>query len=162
MEVGCSMGGDNSSAYVASRRIGDATVTVISEGFSLAPHGQIHPRDVPELAWREAIPEANGEGSLPLGVNVVHITLEEASILVDAGVEDPQSPWGREAAATYGITRTPGVVAGLRSIGIAPEGITHVLITHAHSDHFAGAVDEWDGLPVPRFPNARYLLHIGD
>jgi glyoxylase-like metal-dependent hydrolase (beta-lactamase superfamily II) len=151
-----------SALHVAPRLVGGAVIHVISEGVSPTPHGVIHSPGVPEAEWREAILDADAEGNVPLGMNAVHIGLDGASILVDTGVEDPQSDWGQHAAETYGIVRTPGVIAGLRSVGIAPDEITHVLITHADGDHFGGAVDERDRLPVPRYRNARYLLNRRD
>ena len=48
--------------------------------------------------------------------------------------------------------------AGLHSIGVSPEEITHVIITHPHGDHFVAATIERAGERVPRYPNARYLL----
>lgn len=147
---------------LSTRSIGSAVIRVISEGVSPTSHGMIHPPDVPEAEWRDAMPNADAEGILRLGMNVIHIAAGGASILVDTGVEDPLSDWGRHAADTYGLTRTAGVVAELRSVGIAPEQITHVVITHADGDHFAGAVDQRGGQPVPRFRNARYLLNRRD
>jgi glyoxylase-like metal-dependent hydrolase (beta-lactamase superfamily II) len=57
---------------------------------------------------------------------------------------------------------TPGLEAGLASIGVTPDDITHLLITHGHLDHFRGMVTERDGKQVPRFANARYLVGAGD
>ena len=57
------------------------------------------------------------------------------------------------------LRRTPGVQAGLAAVGIAPEQITHVLMTHAHDDHFLGAtVRRRDGQHIPRYPQARYVI----
>jgi glyoxylase-like metal-dependent hydrolase (beta-lactamase superfamily II) len=46
----------------------------------------------------------------------------------------------------------------LTSIGVRPEQITHVLITHTHDDHFAGVTVERGGARVARFPRARHLV----
>lgn len=142
-------------SYVSSRSIGDATVTVISEGtLPWAPEIQAL-----ELEWRRAMPEADANGVLPLGINVVHIRTGDASILVDPGFDDPESSWQLEhGAASPGLTRTPGLEAGLAGIGVAPDQITHVLITHSHKDHFCGVAVVQGGRHVPRFPNARHLL----
>ena len=47
-------------------------------------------------------------------------------------------------------------------VGVRPEEITHVLITHAHYDHFAGVAVERDGRYVARFPQARHLIGRAD
>jgi glyoxylase-like metal-dependent hydrolase (beta-lactamase superfamily II) len=57
---------------------------------------------------------------------------------------------------------TPGLEAGLATIGVKIEDITHLLITHGHLDHFRGMITERDGKQVPRFANARYLVGAGD
>lgn len=145
--------------FVDSRRFGEITVTVIDEGTCLYHHSL----DVPESEWRPALTEADERGMIHCGQNVVHIKAGEASILVDTGLDDPGSAWDRRAGEeTEAWQRSPGLVAGLASIGVRPEDITHVLITHAHFDHIVGAAVERDGRYVPRYPNARYLLGRAD
>ena len=145
------MASETTAGYVASRRIGEATVTVISEGtfpWKLD-------LEAPEAEWRRAIPEANAAGEVVLGANVVHIRLGSDSILIDPGFADPSEP---PPAYFPGLKRSPGLLAGLAAIGVAPEEITHVVITHAHSDHFMGVTAERDGERLARFPRARHLL----
>ena len=38
--------------------------------------------------------------------------------------------------------RTPGVGAGLASMGIKPQDVTHILLTHVHFDHVIGLAVE--------------------
>ncbi len=47
------------------------------------------------------------------------------------------------------------LITALAAAGIHPEQITGVIITHGHSDHFNGCVNE-DGTPA--FPNAPYYI----
>lgn len=47
------------------------------------------------------------------------------------------------------------LLENLRQAGIAPEDIGIVLLSHAHPDHYGGALDS-KGRPA--FPNARYLI----
>ena len=145
--------------YVDQRRIGEATVTVISEGSLVwAPHFP-----VPEAEWRAAMPEANEAGEVQLGLNLVHLRLGDASIMVDPGCDDPGSSWHEGFAKRFkGVSRTPGLGRALEGIGVLAQDITHVLITHGHGDHFAGVtVEEGDAL-IARFPNARHFIGRGD
>jgi glyoxylase-like metal-dependent hydrolase (beta-lactamase superfamily II) len=148
-----------SPEYVESRLFGDARVTVISDGTSLwTPNFA-----VPSTQLRAAIPEMDAHGRITIGFHVIHIAMGGASILIDAGFDDPESAWGRKFASTWeGIDRSPGVEAGLASIGVPPEEITHLIITHAHFDHYVGTTVERDGDLVPRFPNARHLIGRAD
>ena len=139
------------SQYVSSRRIGEATVTAIDDGtLRWNPHLQ-----APEEARRRAMPEAEPDGTLTLGCHVAHVRLGATSLLIDTGYDDPSPQFARAHPA---FTSSPGVTAGLASIGVRPEEITHVLLTHAHGDHFAAATVERGDGRVPRYPRARYLL----
>jgi glyoxylase-like metal-dependent hydrolase (beta-lactamase superfamily II) len=84
--------------------------------------------------------------------NSAHIAADGASILVDAGLIEysPGSIWWPPR-----IERSPGIVAGLATIGVRPEDVTHLVITHAHDDHFAGATERRGDADEPRFPRAR-------
>jgi glyoxylase-like metal-dependent hydrolase (beta-lactamase superfamily II) len=145
--------------YVSTRRIGDATVTVINEGSEYwAPD-----LSAPEDAWRAAMPHLDADGRIPTATHIAHVQMGDASILIDAGLEDPDSAWWqRWQEHAPDATRTPGAQAGLASIGVAPADITHVLITHWHYDHVVGLAVERDGEFVPRYPNARVFMGRAD
>jgi len=145
------MDGHPDAAFVTSRRFGDATVTLISEGtFPWTPE-----LTAPEAAWRRAMPEADASGAITLGVNVAHIRLGGASILVDPGFDDPSAAPHEQFV---GLVRSEGLIAGLRTIGVEPDTITHVLLTHTHDDHYAGVTVMRDGGRVVRFPRARHFV----
>ncbi|MGH2388757.1 MAG: MBL fold metallo-hydrolase [Chloroflexota bacterium] len=151
--------GEEQPAFTASRRVGEAIVTVISDGI-LRTAPMISWLDQPEDEARHAMPEVDAKGEMELGMNVVHVCLGEASILLDPG-------WGELNPASWLVTelgaeRSPGVQAALPTLGIQAEDITHVLISHAHDDHFTGATVERERRQAPRYPNARYLLGRAD
>jgi glyoxylase-like metal-dependent hydrolase (beta-lactamase superfamily II) len=143
--------------YVDSRRVGDATVTIVSDGtLRWAPQ-----LSAPEADWRRAMPEADEHGALTFPMNLAHLRVPagrgDASVLVDLGFDEPTSSSHWPSA-----DRSPGLIAGLASIGVAPADLTHVLITHPHGDHIAGATVERGGRREARFPNARHLLGRAD
>jgi glyoxylase-like metal-dependent hydrolase (beta-lactamase superfamily II) len=148
------------SAYVASRQFGDATVTIISDGYM---RGKVA-LPLPEAEWRPAIPEADAEGLISYGLNFLHIRLNDASIVIDpSGLDDPSANMIEVFMEHYpAYLVTPGLEAGLASIGVTLADVTHVLLTHGHLDHYRGMITERDGKQVPRFPNARYLVGAGD
>jgi len=143
--------------YVSTRRIGDARVTLINDGiFDAIP--LIPWMDAPAAEVRRAVPEADANGAIGhSGMIVAHVRIGHASILIDPGVGDLDP--GSWLVTDLKLRRTPGVQAGLAASGIAPEQITHVLMTHAHDDHFLGAtVRRRDGQHIPRYPQARYVI----
>jgi glyoxylase-like metal-dependent hydrolase (beta-lactamase superfamily II) len=141
--------------FVASRRIGEAMVTVISDGtLRWEPKFQIS-----EDARRDALRDADAEGKVTLGLNLAHVRLGGASVVVDPGLDDPSSAWAAEFAAKWpGLTRSPGIAAALPRIDVQPGAVTHVVITHAHEDHLAGVAAERGRELVLRFPNARHFI----
>ena len=147
------------SAIVASRAFGDATVTIISDGM-LHAAPMISWLGVSEREARAAMPEADPAGTMAIGMNVAHVRIGDASILLDPG-------WGELDPSSWLVTelggeRSPGVQAGLASLSIQPDRITHVLISHAHDDHFTGSTVAVNGRRQPRYPRARYLLGRAD
>jgi glyoxylase-like metal-dependent hydrolase (beta-lactamase superfamily II) len=83
-------------------------------------------------------------GKIDIPVNVFYFERDGARILIDAGS-------GSQMQA--GLGRLP---ESLRTAGIAPESITHVLLTHLHPDHSDGLIDN---ASEPIFPKATIVLH---
>ncbi|HEY6539685.1 MAG TPA: MBL fold metallo-hydrolase, partial [Ktedonobacteraceae bacterium] len=138
--------------------LGDATLTIINVGDMMVDMAE--EINVPESEWRPLY-GAGFAGSRPYPSQCVHIALPHASILVDAG--DYALAIALEPSyLPPNYAPPPGIVEQLRSRGIRPEDITHLIITHAHFDHYDGTTIERDGKYVPRFPSARVLLGRAD
>ncbi len=138
--------------------LGEATVTVINAGNMILDLSEI--MNVPESEWRPRY-SAAFEQSLPFPSQSIHIALPDVSILVDANhyaiVVPPGSPY-----LPPNYQPPPGLVAQLLEKGIHPQDITHLVITHAHLDHYAGITTESEGKYLPCFPNARSYLGRAD
>lgn len=140
--------------HLRSYRIGQAVLTVINVGDSLWNLGD-------ELALP---PEARTEYPAvferrPFPSQCVHIALPGASLLVDAS-RYTAAPGSDDIPPDYSLP--PSLVESLASIGVAPDDITHVVITHPHWDHINGLTVERDGKLVPCFPRARHFLGRAD
>jgi glyoxylase-like metal-dependent hydrolase (beta-lactamase superfamily II) len=114
--------------------------------------------NVPESVWRPDYAQYF-EHPLMFPTQGIHISLPGMSLLIDAPIYDltPDSPFYLPNAQPL-----PGLVEQLAEQGIAPEDVTHVVITHTHFDHINGATIEQEGHLTPRFPNARYYLGRAD
>jgi glyoxylase-like metal-dependent hydrolase (beta-lactamase superfamily II) len=138
------------AAFVDTRRVGDATITVVSEGALKWP-----PRfSIPEEELRRVLPDLDEQGRVWLGLNDIIIRLGGAVIVVDPGMDDPDSRWQRDRARVWPnwpVTRSPGLAAAMADLTIEPEDVTHVLITHPHVDHYPGVtVERGDDLVAER------------
>ena len=84
------------------------------------------------------------DGPMPLDYNLWIVRNAHRTILVDTG-------FGARAAAERNRPLDFDPVEGLARLGIAPESLDDIVLTHLHYDH-AGNLD--------RFPNARF--HVQD
>ena len=78
-------------------------------------------------------------------------------IVIDTGVGNRKP---RAAAARMDQLNTL-VMPWLEAAGAGPEQVTHVVMTHLHTDHVGWNTVEKDGKWVPTFPKARYLIPQG-
>ncbi|HYN87694.1 MAG TPA: MBL fold metallo-hydrolase [Ardenticatenaceae bacterium] len=142
--------------HIHTFRLGAATVSVINLGtlrVNLAEWLRL-----PESAWppRHA---ADLRQPLHVPMQAIHIALGDASILVDPC--DVQSI-AESSFAPPDYQPPPDLLHQLARLGAPPEEITHVVITHAHFDHYSG-ITIWDGSARrPAFPRARHFLGRAD
>ncbi len=132
-------------AAVMHRRIGDITVSTISDGFlegSMAVMQNItveESSDMLRAAFRP-VPRRTA-------VNTFLIRSKGRTALVDTGC-------GTKMQATGGR-----LLAHLAAIGVAPAEVDTVLLTHMHPDHSNGLTDD-NG--AKHFPNAELVMHAAE
>ena len=117
----------------------------------LAEYGDVYP-EVPAEAWepyRELYPELFSAESWRLPCNCFIVRSGGITILVDTGVGPPGLwDWTAEDEG-----RLPGA---LDDLGIRPDDVDIVFLTHLHIDHLGWNTD-LEGVAL--FPRARYVVH---
>jgi glyoxylase-like metal-dependent hydrolase (beta-lactamase superfamily II) len=123
------------------KQIGDITVTALSDGVLAAPLDVVlgvERAEIERLAGRKP-----GE-PLPIAVNAFLLERAGKLALVDTGSGNSMGP-------TLG--KLP---QNLRALGVSPERIETIFLTHLHPDHSNGLVDD-AGNAI--YPNAEVVLH---
>lgn len=145
--------------FIDTRKVGAAEVTIVSEGgLRWAPRFP-----VPDSDWHAAAPEADDEGRVPLGLNSAIIRIDDTVVVIDPNLDDEGTTASDGFLKAFTDTyRTAGRPAALEQLGISPDEVSLVIITHTHDDHLTGITKTVDGEDVPRFPNARHLVGAAD
>lgn len=110
---------------------------------------------VPRVAWqRRLAPDL--QHRVPLAARCLVVQQGEAVLVVDCGLGDR---WGEGERERLGMAaQPPGVEAGLRAVGLTPEQVTHLVLTHLHFDHSGGLLRAGPGPAAPVFPRAQIIV----
>jgi len=145
--------------------LGDVTITRIEEMHGpFLPAAQLFP-DLPEQAWQEhretLVPDHLGADNATIHVAVQTWLLGSGgrTILIDTGVGNDKT---RPAVESWDHLEQPGYLDNLARAGVRPEDVDLVVNTHLHVDHVGWNTRLADGVWVPTFPNATYLMHKAD
>jgi len=125
--------------------LGEARMTVVSDGYFLAPISTVGVNADPEEV--RAYMEAHfllSEDRVLNHTNHIIIELGDAKVLVDVG----------SGKRIYENT-AGNLLENMEAAGFAQEDITHVALTHAHPDHVWGTRDDFDDV---LFPDAEYIM----
>ncbi|HEV8241890.1 MAG TPA: MBL fold metallo-hydrolase [Thermoanaerobaculia bacterium] len=116
---------------------------------------------VPKVLWERQKP-ADAQNRIEMTTNCLLLRGEGAVALVDAGIGEKLDERGRETFAVP--PEGERLLDRMATLGVAPEDVTHVLLTHLHFDHCGwstrrrGHPDSPEPRWVPTFPRARYFL----
>jgi glyoxylase-like metal-dependent hydrolase (beta-lactamase superfamily II) len=139
---------ESSSPAPLRYRIGDLDVSVISDGEFRLDGGAMYGM-VPKTRW-ETITPADARNRVRIGLHCLLVQGPDFTALLETGIG---RDWGAAWDERYGILHPPSVEESLRAVGVAPEEITHAVVTHLHFDHAGG---------LPHLPRARLVVQKGE
>lgn len=110
---------------------------------------------VPKVLWNRAAP-ADERNRIRMRMTCLLLEGNGQKILVDAGSGTKDDPKFRDI---YAIEGPEGLTQDLATLGVKPEDINAVALTHLHFDHCGGGTTRGaDGVVKPTFPNATYFV----
>ena len=132
-------------------KIGKYKLSIIESGFFALDGGAMF-GIIPKPLWQKTNPpdEVNR-----IKLSTRHLILESDSkkIIIDTGMGEK---WDDKSKNIYNIDNTLTMNTTLQQIGLNPDDITDVILTHLHFDHTGGSTILVDGKLQPAFPNAKY------
>ncbi|TWT34282.1 MBL fold metallo-hydrolase [Blastopirellula retiformator] len=134
-------------------QIGDWRVDLVSGGRFLHDGGILY-GVVPKAIWEKMTP-ADPQNRVPLGMHCVVARNQTHTVLIDAGHGDKLSPLDRKS---YSLEPGWPLLTDLARLGIAPEDVDVVILSHLHWDHAGGATSRIDGQMKSTFPKATYYV----
>lgn len=134
--------------------IGDYTLTWLRGGVTHLDGGAMF-GVVPKALWSKKYP-VNEKNQIELRSDPILIQGHGKNILLEAGLGNGR--FNDKQMKNLGITEESFVEEDLKSLGLKPEDIDDVLMTHMHFDHCAGLVKWENDKEVPAFEKAE--VHI--
>jgi glyoxylase-like metal-dependent hydrolase (beta-lactamase superfamily II) len=139
---------------VAPRKLGRFQLHCLSDGYWRMDGGSVF-GVVPRVMW-EKLKTPDARNRIQMATNCLLVRTPDANILVEAGIGPKLSDKERDI---YAYERDPGLPESLRTVGLAPEDIDLVILSHLHFDHCGSLIaPERDGQLTPLFPRARHVV----
>lgn len=135
-------------------RLGDVTITILDVYGIPETLGKLIPAPAEERTAEDEVALARTE---ELPVQCILVRAPGGAVLVDAG--DYEAEFDGAKRVNF---NPPDLLERLAAIGVAPGDVEHVVITHAHGDHYNRLTIERGGSYEVAFPNARCYLGKGD
>jgi glyoxylase-like metal-dependent hydrolase (beta-lactamase superfamily II) len=135
--------------------IGDARVTVLNGGNFRLDGGAMH-GVVPKTLWSKLV-SCDPLNRCEYATRCLLIEAAGKRVLVETGNGDKFSPKLKDI---YGIDHDRAIEVALREVGLSPDDIDFVVMTHMHFDHSGGTTrhsTKGSGL-APVFRRARHVV----
>ncbi|MFD3583257.1 MBL fold metallo-hydrolase [Streptomyces sp. NPDC058683] len=142
-------------------RLGDLTVHFLPDGVIRAHPLQAYPAHV-HHAQESGLDLLDEQGMLVLSVGALLVETPHARVLIDVGIGPRTiaipSP---DPALPAGVMVGGQLLDSLTRVGLRPDSIDAVLLSHLHADH-VGWLTSDNTSARPTFPNAEYFVGAGE
>ena len=140
-------------------RVGRFELTPLLDGYIRLDGGAMF-GVVPKTLWSKRM-AADDRNRITMAMRPLLIRPPSGPLtIVDAGAGDKMDARSRDI---YGLDRAENLDGALARAGVRAEDIELVIASHLHFDHAGGFTRKLeDGVVVPRFPNARYVVNRGE
>jgi glyoxylase-like metal-dependent hydrolase (beta-lactamase superfamily II) len=135
-----------------SYRIGDLTVHALTDGVCWMDAGGVF-GIIPKPLWLK-VAQPDDANRVPMALRCLLVESEGKRILVETGFGPKLPPKQRDI---FAIPQSL-LLSELAAIGLGPEAVDAVIVTHLHGDHAGGLTTIRDGVAAPTFPRARVYV----
>lgn len=143
--------------HLFTRHCGNWTVSVVCAGIVKMDGGAIF-GVVPKPLWEKRL-RADLRNRVTLAMQCLLVQNDDECILVETGFGGKVNDKLREI---YGLNEEPGLLASLGELGVTPDQVSRVIVTHLHQDHAGGCTVLTEQGYKPTFPNAMYYVQKGE
>lgn len=134
--------------------IGEIRVTWLTGGRSNLDGGAMF-GVVPKPLWSRKY-EYNEKNQIPLRTDPILLQTKDGNMLIDSGIGNDKM--SDKMKRNQGVTEESSVSESLSKLGLTPQDIHIVLMTHLHFDHASGLTKKENGQLTSVFPNARIYV----
>ena len=141
-------------AKIADLRIGPYRAHAVENTTFRLDGGAMY-GSIPRTLWERSDPP-NERNRILMHSRSLLLVSDERRVLIDCGLGDK---WDDKLTGIYEIdNHTTNTEGSLAALGLTPEDITHVILTHLHFDHAGGSTRVRNGDLAATFPNATYFV----
>jgi glyoxylase-like metal-dependent hydrolase (beta-lactamase superfamily II) len=109
---------------------------------------------IPKVIWEKLV-TSDVFNRVTLDINVFLVKTGGKNILIDVGMGNALT---EKQKKIFGIEKDSQLEIGLAKLGLKPEEIDYVILSHLHSDHAGGIVKfNQNKEKIPSFPKAKYV-----
>ncbi|MBN1429440.1 MAG: MBL fold metallo-hydrolase [Anaerolineae bacterium] len=135
-------------------KIGDIEIALVDDGRVLLDAGGVFGL-VPRVLWSR-FAQADEHNRITMAHRCLLVRAEGMIIIVETGHGTRLSD---KQIRNLGLTRPEGdLIEGLARLGVSPEQVDRVILTHLHADHCGGNTQLIGDRLAPTFPNAEYWV----